>query len=136
MARGSQGGSTFSVLGADVTVKGDIAASVDLHVDGRVEGDIACASIVQGEGSEIHGGIEAESARLAGRVAGSIRAAELVILQSARIEGDVHYDRLTIEQGASVEGRFAPRKAGEASVSEERQGETTASGQPDLSLAG
>ena len=98
--------STFSVLGADVTVKGDIAASVDLHIDGRVEGDIACASLVQGEDSEINGTVTADSARLSGRLKGSISARELVILKSARIEGDVHYEALTIEQGAIVEGHF------------------------------
>ena len=101
--------STFSVIGPDVTIKGDVEATADLHVDGRVEGDIACASLVQGESSDVHGQIEAESARLAGKVVGSIHARELVILRSARVEGDVHYDALTIEQGAEVEGRFSHR---------------------------
>lgn len=101
-------GSTFSVIGADVVIKGDIAATADLHVDGTIEGDIKCASLVQGEASSIHGAVLAESARLAGRVTGSITARELVILKTARIDGDVHYDALTIEQGAQVDGRFAP----------------------------
>lgn len=102
-------GGTFSVLGADVTIKGDISASADLHVDGRVEGDITCASLVQGQSSEVVGAIRAETARLSGTVRGSITANELVILKTARIEGDVHYDALTIEQGAEVDGRFAHR---------------------------
>ncbi len=103
------GNSTFSVIGSDVTIKGDVSASTELHVDGRIEGDIECASLVQGEDSVIMGGITAESARMAGTVTGSIAARDLVILRSAKIEGDVHYDALTIEQGAVVEGRFAPR---------------------------
>ncbi len=101
-------GSTFSVIGADVVIKGDINATADLHVDGTIEGDIKCASLVQGESSSISGAVVAESARLSGKVNGSITARELVILKSARIEGDVHYDALTIEQGAQVDGRFAP----------------------------
>lgn len=104
-------GSTFSVLGADTAIKGDISATADLHLDGKVEGDITCSSLVQGETSEVIGNIRAESARLSGIVRGSITARELVILRSARIHGDVHYDALTIEQGAQVEGRFAPRGA-------------------------
>lgn len=100
-------GGTFSVIGADVTIKGNITASADLHVDGTVEGDIACASLVQGESSLVEGTVEAASARLSGRVKGTINVRELVILRSAVIEGDVHYDTLTIEQGAQVEGRFA-----------------------------
>jgi len=43
-------------------------------------------------------------------VTGAITARELVILKTAHIEGDVHYDALTIEQGAQVEGRFARRE--------------------------
>lgn len=35
------GHSTFSVIGADVVITGNISAKVDLHVDGRVEGDIS-----------------------------------------------------------------------------------------------
>ncbi|MEM7702443.1 MAG: polymer-forming cytoskeletal protein [Pseudomonadota bacterium] len=100
--------STFSVIGTDVVIKGDISASADLHVDGTIEGDIKCASLVQGESSVISGSVVAETARLSGKVVGSITARELVILKSAIIEGDVHYDALTIEQGAQVDGRFAP----------------------------
>ncbi|WP_284123848.1 bactofilin family protein [Parerythrobacter aestuarii] len=103
---------SFSVIGSDVTITGNISASTELHVDGSIEGDITCASLVQGETSTVKGGIKAESARLAGKVEGSIDARELVILRTASITGDVHYDALTIEQGASVDGRFAPRTNG------------------------
>ena len=122
----ANGGPTFSVIGADVTIRGDISASADLHVDGTIEGDIACASLVQGETSRIEGMVEAERARLAGRTKGTITARELVILKTAVIEGDVHYDSLTIEQGAQVEGRLAqgagkqatPQKKAPAAVPE------------------
>jgi len=106
--------STFSVFGPDIAITGDVTASADLHVDGRIEGDIVCQALVQGAGGEITGAICAESARLAGVVRGSIDAVSLVILKSARIHGDVSYDALTIEQGAQVEGRFAHRSAAAA----------------------
>ncbi len=112
----ANGNSTFSVIGSDVTIKGDVSASVDLHIDGTVEGDIKCASIVQGEASAIHGAVMADSARMAGKVVGSITAKELVILKTAEIEGDVHYDALTIEQGAQVDGRFAPNSHRQAAA--------------------
>ena len=108
------GGSTFSVFGPDIAITGDVKASADLHIDGRIEGDIICQALVQGEGSEITGAICAQTARLAGTVRGSIDAGSLVILKSARIHGDVSYDALTIEQGAEVEGRFAHRSTGSA----------------------
>lgn len=125
----SKSNSTFSVLGSDLSITGDIVASADLHIDGSVEGDIACSSLVQGETSSVKGAIKAESARLAGTVEGSITARELVILKSAKITGDVFYDALTIEQGAQVEGRFAHRDAKPKAAAS-----TTA--KPELTVAG
>jgi cytoskeletal protein CcmA (bactofilin family) len=100
---------SFSVFGVDTTIRGDVSATADLHVDGRIEGDIACTGLVQGESSEIHGAITAQNARLAGTIHGTISVGQLVILKSAQIHGDVQYDTLTIEQGARVEGRFSQR---------------------------
>src|SRR5690348_16798743 len=132
----ANGGSTFSVIGADVVIKGDISATADLHVDGTVEGDIACSSLVQGESSRLEGAIEAATARLAGRVRGTINVRELVILKSAVIEGDVRYDALTIEQGAQVEGRFAHDVAKPAAEPAAATPEGKDDGEPRLTLAG
>lgn len=107
------GHSTFSVFGPDIRITGDVAAAADLHIDGKVQGDVTCTALVQGESGEIVGAVTAESARLSGTVRGTIQVRELVVLKTARIHGDVHYDTLTIEQGAQVDGRFAPRAVGE-----------------------
>ena len=108
-ANGPMAGSTFSVIGPDVEIKGDLKAQADLHIDGKVDGDISCATLVQGEASEITGMVEAASARIAGRIRGSISAETLVIQKSARIEGDVTYEAVTIEHGARVDGKLAHR---------------------------
>lgn len=98
---------TFSVLGADLAIKGDISASSELHIDGQVDGDITCASLVQGEGSAIHGAIRAQTARLAGRVCGGIEVKQLIVLKTAKIRGDIKYESLTIEQGAHIDGHLS-----------------------------
>lgn len=111
------GKGTFSILGADVAVKGDIRADADLHIDGHVEGDIACASMVQGTGSRIKGSVTAQSARLAGHIEGAITVGELVIDASARITGDVTYESITISPGSQVDGRFTHRRGAGSSTS-------------------
>jgi cytoskeletal protein CcmA (bactofilin family) len=107
----SMSGSTFSVLGPDIAVNGDVTATMDLHLDGKVNGDISCAALVQGESSQVTGSISAENARLAGRIKGAVTADVLVILKTARIEGDVTYGALTVEEGAQVDGKFTRRAA-------------------------
>ena len=99
----------FSLLGTDVTITGNIAASADLHIDGTVEGDISCATLVQGPDSRIKGHVTARTARLSGLVEGSISAGALIVESSARITGDVSYDSITIANGGRVEGRFTPQ---------------------------
>lgn len=103
---------TFSILGADVVVTGNVSASVDLHIDGKIQGDLKCANLVQGEASEIKGSVIADTAKLAGTIDGSIEAKTLVIHASARITGDVTYESVTIEQGAHVDGKLTHRRAG------------------------
>ncbi len=108
-------GSTFSVIGPDVVIRGNIEASADLHVDGKVIGDISCASLVMGDSSVVEGEVVAESARISGSVSGTVRVRDLVVLRNARVDGDVSYDTISIEQGAAVNGRFAPRQSTPAS---------------------
>lgn len=74
-----------------------------------MEGDISCATLVQGQESHIKGHVEAHAARLAGHIEGAISAGELIIEESARIIGDVSYDSISVAPGAHVDGRFTHR---------------------------
>ncbi|KTE19385.1 cell shape determination protein CcmA [Sphingopyxis sp. H050] len=103
---------TFSVLGSDVVITGNVAASVDLHIDGKIEGDLKCANLVQGEASEIKGAVTADTAKIAGLLDGSIEAKTLIVHATARITGDVIYETITIENGGKVEGKLSHRRAG------------------------
>ncbi len=102
----------FSILGGDVTIKGDIEARVDLHIDGKVEGDIACAALVQGAESRIKGHVSAKTARIAGTIEGSITTDELVVEGSARIIGDVTYQTIGIAPGGQVDGTLTHKEPG------------------------
>lgn len=107
MARSSaSNGSSFSIIGDGIVITGNIEATVDLHIDGEVIGDIRCLSLVQGPASKIQGSIIAQNVSLSGAVEGSIEAGDLVISSSARIGGDVSYENVTIEQGGHVDGKF------------------------------
>ena len=106
-AGGSKGGATFSVIGGDVVITGDVRATVDLHIDGRIIGDVSCASLVQGEASHISGAVEADQARLAGSVDGSLSVKNLILESTARISGDVSYETVNVALGARIDGRLS-----------------------------
>ena len=96
----------FSILGGDVVIRGDVEARVDLHIDGRVEGDVSCATLVQGAESRIKGHVTAKSARIAGTIEGSISTDELIIEGTARVTGDVTYQSISIATGGQIDGKL------------------------------
>jgi cytoskeletal protein CcmA (bactofilin family) len=95
-----------SVISAGVTVTGNIEALVDLHIQGRVRGDVRCATLLLGEGSEVLGNVIADRVRVGGSVEGSVETKDLAIEATAKVTGDVTYARLRIANGAVVHGQL------------------------------
>lgn len=100
----------LSFIGPEVVVSGDLTTTAQLHVDGRVEGDVRCAQLCQGANGAIAGHIVAEEARIAGLVEGTVAARTLVLEASARVTADVSYETITIAAGARIDGRLARRE--------------------------
>jgi cytoskeletal protein CcmA (bactofilin family) len=106
-----------STIGEDLMISGDVTSTGELHIDGRVEGDVRCASLVLGETSEIKGNVTAEAVMISGRLVGSVRGRRVILQSTAHIEGDVLHKDLAMEQGAFFEGESRrsedPLSAGE-----------------------
>ena len=99
----------LSFIGPEVLVSGDLATDAQLHVDGRIDGNVRCSQLVQGEAGIIAGNIQADEARIAGTVEGKVNVRILFVEASARILGDVAYETISIDAGAQLEGRLARR---------------------------
>ena len=109
----------MSVIGADITITGNIEASVDLHIEGRVTGDVRCATLILGESSSVNGKIFADRVRVSGAVDGAIETKDLAIEATARVIGDITYDRLRVANGGMVEGQMK-RKAAEETAGDNK----------------
>jgi len=101
----------LSFIGPEAVISGDLATDGQVHVDGRIDGDVKCAQLIQGAAGTVAGSIHADDARLAGTVEGTVSAQTLIIEATARILGDVAYETISIEAGAQIEGRLARRAA-------------------------
>ena len=118
------GAPRMSIIGSEVIISGDLATDAQLHVDGRIDGNVRCAQLIQGADGIIAGNIVADEARLAGTVEGTVSAASLTVEASARILGDIAYDTIAIEAGARIEGRLGRRAA--IGLDDEAQGQLIA----------
>jgi cytoskeletal protein CcmA (bactofilin family) len=101
----------LSFIGPEVVISGDLATSAQVHVEGRIDGDVRCGQLCQGGSGVIAGDIVADEARIAGLVQGTVTAAVVIVEPTGRVTGDVSYDTISIAAGAQIDGRLARREA-------------------------
>ena len=101
-----------SLISTDLEVVGDLNSAGDLHIEGRVKGDIHSQSVTVAQGADIEGSIFAQSIQVSGRVKGQIEASKVCILKSAEMLGDVLHETLEIESGAQFQGACRRLEAG------------------------
>jgi cytoskeletal protein CcmA (bactofilin family) len=94
-----------SIIGEDLTVTGNVLSKGEVQVDGQIQGDVHCSSLIVGEKAQITGGIVAEDVVVRGQVMGSIRGVRVTLQASSHVEGDIFHQSLAIEQGAFFEGK-------------------------------
>jgi cytoskeletal protein CcmA (bactofilin family) len=95
-----------SVIGEGIAVHGNIEASVDLQIEGKVVGDVRCGTLLLGERAQINGNVRADRVRVAGTIEGSVETGDIALEATARVAGDLSYSRIRIANGAIVEGRL------------------------------
>ena len=66
-----------SIIGEGLTITGNVASKGEIQVDGEIQGDIHCGSLLLGDTAQVVGGVIAEDIVVRGRVVGSIRACAL-----------------------------------------------------------
>lgn len=96
----------IAVIDAGTTIRGRIEGEEDLHVEGRVEGEIRLmGGLFVGADAVVEATIQAHRVEVSGIVVGDVTAEEAVILTStARVVGSVKGGVLSMAEGAAVRG--------------------------------
>jgi cytoskeletal protein CcmA (bactofilin family) len=94
-----------SIIGEDLTIRGNVISKGEVRVDGEIEGDIRCGSLLLGDKAQVRGGVTAEDIVVRGRIIGSIRGLRVTLQGQCHVEGDIFHQGLAIEQGAYFEGK-------------------------------
>lgn len=105
-----------SVIGKDLHIAGDkiiIICQSRLQVDGEIVGDLVGREVIIGETASVTGAVSAEAIEVRGRVSGSVKGMNVALKPSARVEGDILHQVLSIAEGAHFDGRV--RRANDAS---------------------
>ena len=96
-----------SIISAELKIKGDLESSGDITVEGQVEGNIKCRTLILGEAPIINSSVEADTVRICGVFSGEVRARKVVLTRTAKVTGDIYHETLQVDEGATIEGRIA-----------------------------
>jgi cytoskeletal protein CcmA (bactofilin family) len=94
-----------SIIGEDLTIRGNVISKGEIQVDGEIEGDIRCGSLLLGDKSKVTGSVAAEDVVVRGHLVGSITGLRITLQGQSHVEGDIFHQSLAIEQGAYFEGK-------------------------------
>jgi len=96
-----------TVIGNGLKIVGNVTAEGLVEINGQIEGDLHCTSLIVSPSAQVVGSITAERVVVSGRVEGPIQGGDVVLKPRAHVVGDIHHQSLTIEKGAYFEGRAA-----------------------------
>lgn len=104
-----------SLISKGTIFHGDLESNAGMKVDGQIIGnlrinsnssnaDMPDAWLVIAEGAKIDGSVSARKVVICGNVVGTVKAHHVILLPTARIDGDIYYDILKMSEGARVAG--------------------------------
>jgi cytoskeletal protein CcmA (bactofilin family) len=101
-----------TLIGPQVTIRGDVRFSGSLHVEGHIIGDVVAdpnqqATLSLAEQGRIEGQVRAPIVLVDGELIGDVFGDQRVQLNGkARVRGDVHYKVVEMSAGAQLTGRL------------------------------
>ena len=100
----SSGENAPSILSETFRLVGNLITDGDIHIDGKVEGDVRANVLTIGPKGVIVGKIFADHLRVSGRVIGDITGRIVELYGHAHIEGNILHETLAIEAGSHIDG--------------------------------
>ena len=117
---GKKNKSFNTVIGAGVTINGDINSEGSLRIDGKITGNIEIqGDLFVGSSAVINGNIIANNIELSGMVVGNIHSENLLrMLSTGKLYGDMQVNAFVADEGAFFQGKCSMPKTSESTESE------------------
>ena len=127
-------------IGKSVVIKGELAGSEDLTIEGQVDGKIELRQNVLtiGPNGKIKAQVFAKSVIILGEVTGNVTASEKVdIRDNGSVDGDIAAPRVAIAEGAHFRGSIDMQRtgAGASKQAEKAESKPAPAAQPAASGA-
>ena len=104
--KNSEPTAAVNMIGAGTIITGDVISKGDIRVDGTLKGSVSTeGKVVLGREGVIEGDIVCKDADISGTIKARITVSQLLSLKTtAKLNGDIITNKLSIEPGASFTG--------------------------------
>jgi len=106
-------GKAAACVSQGIKIKGEVTGSEDLFIDGIIDGKINLANsiLTVGPNATVKAEITSRELVIRGRMEGKLIATERIqIWSTARVQGDLKAERISIEEGAELHGKLEAGK--------------------------
>ena len=103
-----------TVIAEGLKIVGSVTAEGLVEVNGQIEGEVHCTSLIISHKAHVRGTVEAERIVVNGKVEGPIQGGNVILKSQAYVVGDILHRSLTIENGAHFDGRSLKAPAANA----------------------
>ena len=95
------------MIGEGVIITGTIKANSKVTIQGTVDGDIECNSIVISKSGNVKGKIKTDTITVEGKAEGEVNADDVLNIKSTgHVSGKVFYGEIQIEEGGKISGEI------------------------------
>ena len=106
MKRTENNNSVVNIIGQGTSILGDINSNGDIRIDGTLKGSIKTeGKVVLGKEGVVEGDVVCQNADISGTIKAKITVSNLLSLKdTAKLNGDIVTNKLSIEPGAEFTG--------------------------------
>ena len=94
-----------TVIAEGLNIVGNVSAEGQVELHGQIEGELNCTSLHVSDKGRVKGKIVSQDVVVNGIVDGPIHGVNVALESKANVTGDIHHESLSIEKGASFDGR-------------------------------
>lgn len=95
-----------SIISRDMNILGNLISEGMVDIDGHIEGNVRAHQVTVRKDGVVNGDLQADEVQIYGHVKGLVRAKDVHLYSSARVEGSIMHEILSMEEGAFVDGKF------------------------------
>ena len=93
-----------SVISSDLQLTGSVYSEGSITIEGTVQGDVKCRSVLVQESGVVEGTLVADDIDIHGTVDGTIMGQKVSIRATSKVEADIHHDLIELEMGTQFSG--------------------------------